>query len=332
VRTSMKLYQKYLVLLLVLLIALSIYFYMQNQKEYVNRVHAVLINLLNKEIADEKAKAFNFAFALSQNETLKSCIKTKNKMQGYRILQEYMQALESFSGSQIHAQILTKDYIIFARSWDNRDAGLNVKKYRPDLQEMKKTKKPHLSFEAARKLVLIASIPIISDNEVIGFIEVIRRFTSLEEYFKKYDINLIALLDSKYENQAVLLSKHPRIENMIVANDGANVSQVAYLKTVGISKLLNQGKLEGKNHFYFAQSILNNDGEQIAYFVLVISKQKLKLFSAFESELDSFFTYARKDLYYSILKKSSDTGKFSCLLQEEMHNENNTKISRGKIQ
>lgn len=51
----MKLYQKYLVLLLVALILLSGYFYIQHKQNYVNRVHTVLINLLNKQIENEKA-------------------------------------------------------------------------------------------------------------------------------------------------------------------------------------------------------------------------------------------------------------------------------------
>jgi len=326
----MKLYQKYLVLLLVVLIVSSVYFYIQNKQEYSNRVHTVLINLLNKQLEREKAEAFNFAFALSQNETLQSAIKNNNYKKSYTILKQYMSALETFSGSKVHAQILTKEYVILARSWNNSDAGLSVKKFRPDLKEISKNKKPHLSFEAARKLVLIASIPIIKDNKLIGFIEVIRRFNSLEEYFTNYDIGIMALLHSKYENQAVLLNKNSRIENMIVANDGANIEHIAYLKKLGISKLFNQGKLEGKNHVYFSRAILNSERENIGYFILIISKQKLKLFSAFEAELNTFFTYARKDLYYSLIKNQDSADTYACFKQDKISN-NHTNISRGKI-
>ncbi|QSZ41160.1 hypothetical protein GJV85_03210 [Sulfurimonas aquatica] len=326
----MKLYQKYLVLLLIVLVLLSLYFNLQKKEEYVNNVHTVLINLLNKQIEREKAEAFNFAFALSQNETLQSAIKTNDSIKGYEILKQHMNALEIFSGSKMRAQILTKEYVIFARSWDNSDAGLNVKKFRPDLQEIKISKNPHLSFEAARRLVLIASIPIVRNGEVVGFIEVIHRFNSLEEYFLNYDISMIALLNSKYKNQAVLLNNNPVIENMIIANNGANVEHIAYLKKTGISKLLNQGQLEGKNHFYFSRAILNSNGDNIGYFILIISKQKLELFSAFERELNAFFTYARKDLYYSVLKNSESIDSNICLNKEKAVN-NPKNISRGKI-
>lgn len=326
----MKLYQKYLVLLLVALILLSGYFYIQHKQNYVNRVHTVLINLLNKQIENEKAETFNFAFALSQNETLQDSIKNNDAKKSYKILQEYMNALEIFSSFNINAQILTKDFVIFARSWDNRDAGLNVKKYRPDLQTMLTDTKPHLSFEAARKLVLIASIPIIKDKKLIGFIEVIRRFDSLEKFLKNYDIEFMALLNSKYKQQSVLLQNNPKIGNMIVANNGANIEHIKYLQKVGIKKLLNQGKQKGKNHFYFSRTVLNNNGDNIGDFVLIISKKKLALFSAFESELDSFFTYARKDLYYSIIKNDDGLDTFLCLSDKD-NSDNDTKISRGKI-
>ncbi|MFT5660053.1 MAG: hypothetical protein ACI9TV_000687 [Sulfurimonas sp.] len=326
----MKTYQKYLSLLLIAIFILGSYFYLQNQKNYISKVHTVLINILNKQIENEKVQAFNFAFALSQNETLQNSLKNNNAKKGYKILQEHMHALEIFSNSKIHAQILTKDFVIFARSWDNRDAGVSVKKNRPDLQGMQKSKRPHLSFEAARKLVLIASIPIISDEKIIGYLEVIQRFKSLKKNLANYDMNLLVLLNSKYKQQAILLKNNPKIENMIVADNEANVEHIAYLQKVGISKLLNNGKLEGEHHFYFLRAILNNNGDNIGSFVLIVSRKKLELFSAFESELDSFFTYARKDLYYSINNNNNKTDVFSCFEDTDTY-DNQINISRGKI-
>ena len=326
----MQTYQKYLSFILIALILLSSYFYLQNKQNYIDKVHIVLINILNKQIENEKLQAFNFAFALSQNETLQDSLKNNNAAKGYEILKEHMYALEIFSNSKINAQMITKDFCIFARSWDNRDAGLNVKMYRPDLQEMLESRKSHLSFEAARKLVLIASIPIIRKHKIIGFMEVIKRFDSLKENLTNYDIDLLVLLNSKYKEQAILLKKYPRIENMIVANDGANVEHIANLQKIGISKLLNEGRLEDKQYFYFLRAILNNNGDNIGSFVLIISKKKLELFSAFESQLDSLFTYSRKDLYYSIIENNDKLDTLSSFSDQNILKEQ-TDISRGKI-
>lgn len=362
----MKLYQKYLVLILMVLLITIVYFYLQNRQEFINRVNSVLINLLDKQIEQEKSKAFSFALALSQNETLQTAIQNKDSAKGYEILRRYMKTLETFSGAKVRTQIISKDFVIFARSWDNSDAGLNIKPYRPDLVEMLHTRAPHLSFEAARRLVLIASIPIIKNNEFIGFVEVIQKFDSIENYFAQYEVDFLALLDEEYEDQAVLLDKNPRIENTIVANEKANINHIAYLQQTGIKKLLARGILKGEKHFYFSKAILNTKGQNIGSFILILSKKKLKLFSAFEEELDTFFTYARKDLYYATINRDPSlniyndfTSQALLLLKECVHEEdkaaledklrkhlkghthdelvsllldaNSNKISRGKI-
>ncbi len=362
----MKLYQKYLALILIILLIIIVYFYFQNKQEFINRVNNVLINLLDKQITHERSKAFSFALALSQNETLQTAIRENNSDKGYEILRRYMKTLETFSGSKVRTQIISKDFVIFARSWDNSDAGLNVKKYRPDLVEMLHSREPHLSFEAARRLVLIASIPIIKDDKFIGFVEVIQKFDSIENYFANYEVDFLALLDEQYENQAILLNKNPRIEDTIVANEKANINHISYLQKVGIKKLLIQGVLEGENHYYFSKAILNTKGQNIGSFILILSKKKIRLFSAFEEELDTFFTYARKDLYYSTINRdpsvniyNDSTSQALLLLKECAHEEdrvaledrlrkqlkahthdelvsllldvNSNKISRGKI-
>jgi len=314
----MKLYQKYLALMIILLLITTVYFYIQRKQEFVNRVDVVLMNLLDKKIEEEKGKAFSFAFALSQNETLQTAIKNNNSAKGYEILSRYMRTLEIFSGVQVRTQIVSKEFVIFARSWDNSDAGLQIKEYRPDLKEMVKTLKPHLSFEAGRRLVLIASIPIVKDGEFIGFVEVIQRFGSMEEYFSNFDVDLLVLLDSKYEDQSILLKKSPRIGNTIVANEGVNIHHIAYLQKVGVDNLLRKGMLDGDSHFYFSKAIVNTNGENIGSFVLIVSKKKMKLFSAFEKELDTFFTYARKDLYYGIINRDSSMNIYSDFTDKDL--------------
>jgi len=362
----MKQYQKHLVLLLLILVGLIAYFYLQDKQNFVNKVHTVLVNLLNSKMKNEKAKAFNFAYALSQNEKLKQAILEKNTSNGYKILKQYMYTLESFTGLKINVQVVSTDFIIFARSWDNTDAGLNVKDNRPDLQEMKKNLRPHVAFEAARKLVLIASIPIMDKNKCIGFIDVIQRFGALEKYFSQYDIDFIALVDEKYKDQTVLLKKNPRIDTMIVANDGANINHIQNIRKLNLRKLKNMGMEKDTNNFYFSKVILNSNGDKIGYFILVFSKEKLKLFSKFEEELESFFTYSRKDLYATVvnseiasniycdftskellaLKKcvtKQDKEDIKIQLRKKLHDykkeelisllldENSKKISRGKI-
>lgn len=314
----MRLYQKYLAALLLVLLVLIFYFYMQKKEEFVNRIDIVLMNLLDKEVEQEKAEVFAFAFSLAQNETLQTAIQTKDQNKATEILQRYSSTLEVFSRSKIRAQIITKDFIIFARNWEQKSIGLSVKTSRPDLQDIMLTQKPHLSFEAARRLVLIASIPIIKEKKIIGFIEVIQNFEPLKNYFANYDIDLIVLMDSKYKHQAVLLQKKPKIDHMIVANDDANIHHIAYLQHTGIGKLLTNGIQESGNYAYFSRPILNADGQNIGAFILILSKEKMELFNAFEEELDTFLTYSRKDLYFSVVNHAPSNNIWKNMTGEEL--------------
>ncbi len=333
----MKTYRLYLIAILLLLVVSIGYLFLQNKHAFVDRVNLVLIHLLDKQIDQEKTKAFAFAYSLSENETLQEAIENNDTAKGYGILRRYMKTLEAFSGARIRTQIVTRDFVIFARSWDNRDAGLNVARYRPDLQEMLKSGKPHLSFEAARRLVLIASIPIVKAKEIIGFVEVIEKFDAIASFFSHYDIDLLVLLDDRYEQQSILLRENPRIGHMIVANDNANVHHIDTLRKRNIDTLLRRGMLESEKSFYFSRAILNTDGENIGAFVLSLSKKKLKLFNAFEEELDTFFTYARKDLYYASIDTDpsmrlyEDAGTKELLLLKNCAHDEDKALIRQKL-
>ncbi|MDQ7067840.1 MAG: hypothetical protein Q9M40_07610 [Sulfurimonas sp.] len=163
-------------------------------ESFKKELHSVLINLLNKQVANEKEKAFNFALALSQNETLQKAITSNNTQKSYIILKNYMKTIETFSGSQLkNTDSLKRLYYSCKKLGQYRCWG-KCQKNRPDLEEVKQTLKAHLSFVAARRLVLIASIPIIEDGELIAFLEVIQRFGELEQYFSNYGVGLVVLL------------------------------------------------------------------------------------------------------------------------------------------
>ena len=307
----MRLYQKYLTLLLLILLTLIVYFYTQKKQEFVNRIDIVLMNLLDKKIEQEKAEGFAFSFALAQNETLQTAVENNDTKKITEILKSYSSTLEVFSNSKVHAQIISKEFIIIARNWENSSDGLKVKTYRPDLNDIILTRKPHLSFEAARRLVLISSIPIVKKNHLIGFVETIQNFDAMKKYLANYDIDLLVLMDAKYQDQAILLKNNPHINNMVVVNDDANIHHISYLKSIGLNELLINGVLQADDYIYFSRLILNAKGEKIGSFILVLSKKKMKLFSAFEEELDTFLTYSRKDLYLCTINQNSSTSLWS---------------------
>ena len=314
----MHLYQKYLLVMITSLLFAGLYFYFKQQDLVVDRVADTLLVILDKKVEEEKRHAFAFAFALSQNETLRKAIKDGDREKSHLILKEYMETLEVFGGTSINVQVVSKDYHLFARSWDSSERGLDILKYRPDLMHIAKTKKPQLSYEATRRLVLIASIPLLVDGEVDGFIEVIEQFDDLEDYLARYDVELIVLLDKKYKKRTVLLQSRPQIGEFVVANKDANIHHISYLQEVGVDELLKKGILKGEGCYYFAKNILNSDGKRIGNFVLVLSQKKVELFSAYSQSLSAMLAYTQKDHFNTQVLQDRELEIFDDFSDEEL--------------
>ena len=274
--------------------------------------------MLDKQLLLERQQSFAFAMSLAQNESLHHAIEEDDAQNANEILKSYMDSLKSFSGESLHAQIITKDLTIFARSWDSSEIGLPIKNFRPDLEEVAKTKKPKLSIEAARRLVLIATIPMIHDKEIVGYMEIIRRFDTTQRYFKNFDITFLMLLKETYEEQSILLYNHPRINNMILASTSITNQHLNYLRREGLERLQRNGIDQESQDIYFSKPILNSRGDELGLFVITLSKQKLKLFSGFEKEIANIFTYAGKDVYYSLLEEDPYNKIYDNLSHEDL--------------
>ena len=108
----MKLYQKYLLIVLVALAVAISFFYVKNEEVLIKRVDNVLVNLLNQQLSQEKSQAFAFALSLAQNESIQEAIKSDNSSKAFEIIKQYMLTLDAFSGTKVRTQIISNDFII----------------------------------------------------------------------------------------------------------------------------------------------------------------------------------------------------------------------------
>jgi len=293
----MKLYQKYLVILLLILVGFIAYFYLQNKQNFVNRVHTVLLNILNNKIKNEKSKAFNFAYSLSQNEKLKQAILEKNTTQGYDILKQYMNTLETFNGSKIHAQIVLTDFIIFARSWDNIYAGMPLGDYRTDLDYFKTHKTPRTSIEIGRRLGIKATVPIYDEvGLLLGFVEVISFFESLTEFFSSIGIDLYVLMNEKHLDIAVLMRDNLVIDEYVVANRTYSHTHVGTLKALDFKELKSGRILHKDDKYIFYETMTTGDSRTIGAYLFVLPQKYLEYFRNPDDDISFLINVTRSSL------------------------------------
>ena len=99
------------------------YFTMQVQEEKVERVYEQAAVALDAKLKAEKMNALEMALIISKNSALIDALEQEDEEKGYKILSDIMMTIKTNTSRYIRAQVITHDYLIFARSWDDIYAG-----------------------------------------------------------------------------------------------------------------------------------------------------------------------------------------------------------------
>ena len=271
----------------------------------VKRVSDQLAVILRSELDKEKENALRYALVLSKNEALMEAMDNDDEEKGYLILSELMQSIKQYTNTLIRTQVITDDFLIFARSWDNTFAGMPIDEYRPDLRYFQQNKKPRSAIEVGRRLGIKATVPIHKGSELLGFVEVLQFFESTTEYFRKMGVELYILMDERFYNVALLMQNNPFVgKKYVIANRHYNTAHIADLEALDWEELRQQDVVHADKKYFFYEPMLNGSGENIGAFVMVMPEQRLKHFAS-QEELSFMINFTRSELY-EITKRQFD--------------------------
>ncbi|MBD3823846.1 MAG: hypothetical protein IE916_04980 [Epsilonproteobacteria bacterium] len=283
--------------LLVLIIAVFLFFKFEVQDQKVDYALDMVTLSLESQLKHEQMNALEIALVLSKNQGLLEALRIEDEDEGYRILSDIMLTIKSNTNRYIRAQVITADYHVFARSWDNIYAGMPLEDYRSDLYYFNENKKARTSIEIGRRLGIKATVPVYANEELIGFVEVIDFFESLTSYFRSQGIDLYVLLDDKYFEQVVLMQENLTIKNYIVANRNYNFNNIQTLNRVDFKNLrvTREAHLDGKYLFY--ETMRDGSGQSIGAFVFVLPQKYLEYFKNPEDDISFLINVTRSSLY-----------------------------------
>lgn len=275
---------------------------------------------LENQLDKERATALRYALILSQNGALIDALEQDNEDKGFTILSEVMESIKMYTNALIRAQIITSDYFIFARSWDNSYAGMPLNFNRPDLLYFQTHKQPRSAIEVGRKLGVKATVPVYYQNTMLGFVEVVSFFESTQEYFDRLGIDMYILMDERFYETAVFMQENPSIgKKYILANTKYTQSDLALLNGIDF-KAFKQSRIvyrQGKYLFY--EPMKNGEGETIGAFVFSLSAKQVSAYSHSDKEDISFLIHlSRDELYDVMMKKSLDNALFQNAYDKEL--------------
>lgn len=291
------------------LAAVVFYFYYKSQvkEEKLERVLDQIVVALDTKLKSEKMNALELALVLSKNDGLIDALEIEDEDKGYKILSDVMMTIKTNTARYIRTQVITKDYLIFARSWDDVYAGMPIGDYRQDLEFVRFSQEARTSIEIGRRLGIKASVPVYKDDEFLGFVEAIEFFESLTSYFRTLGIDIYALLDYKYYNDAVLMQDNVIVQKHIVSNLNHNFSHLQTLNKIDFKALKTNRILYADNKYIFYETMYDGNREPIGAFVFVLPKEYLEYFRDPEDNI-SFLMNVTKTSLYDVVKKSTNKG------------------------
>lgn len=171
------------------------------------------IDILNDNLNTEKRYALSLSLLLSQNENIKTALRNSHQNLALEEIRKITSQIKNSTNIEnIDIQIHTKDLKAFARSWETGDYfGVELSSFRKGLVKVKETKKPFASIELGKRLNIKAISPILKDSEFIGSIEVIMNFKNIEKRLKKFNLDMLVLLDEKHIDIAVDVKNNQKI-------------------------------------------------------------------------------------------------------------------------
>ena len=285
------------VFVIAVLVLIFFYFRFEAREDKLNHVLDQLTLELNDQLKTDQMDALKLAVAMSKNSALVDALDNDDEDLGYLILSDITKSIETSTHTKIKAQIITNDYNIFARSWDDVYAGMPLGDYRTDLEYFKTHNIPRTSIEIGRRLGFKATVPIYKNNVLLGYFEILDFFEPITEFFRAQGIDLYVLLDNKYSSTAVLMQENLTLNKYIVANRNYNAAHIEVLKTIDFKQLKSNRIISTKGRHIFYEAMHNGQGETIGAFVLILPNKYLDYFRDPEDDISFLINVTRSSLY-----------------------------------
>jgi hypothetical protein len=276
--------------ILILLFASIIFFVQNDKQDKLVRIGDQIIKNFREGLDYEMVDLLSFSMALSEDGELKNALTSDDEGKGYSILNHISERFKKYTHlTSLRIQVLTPEFYIFARSWNEGFEGMPIWWFRDDLDKLKENQKPKVGMETGRLLTFKATVPIRSGKKILGYLEVIKFIDEFSAKLQKKGIALFALMDEKYLEQASLMRDFPVVNKYVISNQNFNQQFLSKIKKLDWKVLMQENYRYQENIFYIHEPMYNGKGKKIGIYLLAIPEDVL---SKYEKEKDtfSFFT------------------------------------------
>lgn len=281
--------------ILIILFASVIFFVKHDRKEKLTQLGDHIISNFRSGLDYENVDLLSFSMALSEDGELKNALLEDDESKGYQILSNISKRFKKYTHiKSLRIQVLTPDFFIFARSWDEGFEGMPIWWFREDLNENNKNNEPKVGMETGRLLTFKATIPIRSGYKILGYLEVIKLIDEFSFKLRKRGIELFALMDEKYLKHASLMRDFPLVNNYVLANQNFNKQLLPQIIKLDLNILIDKKYIYKEGTLFLLEPMYNGKNKKIGLYLLAVSDDRLSHFQKFQDDI-SFFTQFSDD-------------------------------------
>ena len=288
----------YVVFFLLIILFVSLFFFLkQDNKTRLISLSDQVVKSFRAGLDYEKVDLLSFAMALSEDGELKNALSFDDESKGYKILSNISDRFKKYTHlKSLRLQVLTPDFFIFARSWNEGFEGMPIWWFRDDLDIVGQNNQPKVGMETGRLLTFKTTVPVRSGEKVLGYLEVITFIDEFSSKLRKRGIELFALMDEKYLEQAELMRDFPLLHGHVVSNQNFNQQFFDKVEMIDWEELLAQNYVYEEGTLYVYEPMYNGKKKQIGVYLLAVSEDTLKKYEK-ENQSISFMTqFSNEDI------------------------------------
>lgn len=288
----------YVTFVVLIILFSSVFFFVKHSKEdRLISLGDLIVSKFRAELDYEMVDLLSLSLALSEDGELKNALRMEDETKGYLILSKITERFKKYTHIKtLRIQVLTPNFFIFARSWDEGYEGMPLWWFREDLDSLKKNIRPKVGMETGRLLTLKATIPMRSGDKVLGYLEVIKFIDEFTLKLRKKGIELFALMDEKYLEQAELMRDFPLFNGYVVSNQNYNQQYMDKIEVLNWESLLLKNYWYEDDVLYLYEPMMNGEGKQIGLYLLCIPEDVLKKHEKEKHNVSFFTQFSDEDI------------------------------------
>jgi PAS domain S-box-containing protein len=273
----------------------SLFFLYKNEMDFLTeKIYADKANEIQRifkdEVSKKKGNTAALTYLISEEKSIIEALKKADRT--LINFNEKIKNIEHFSDNKnLWIQIIDKNGFSFYRSWTNK-VGDNAAAARLDIVEMIKKPQEMSTISTGRfDMTFKTMLPIFDEEDnFIGMIEMISKFNSIANEFKKRKIEPLFILHEDYTQRFIEPFSKLFIGNNYVANMNANKEIMKKVENFGIKNFFNiQDYMIFENYFVVKDEIKDIHGEDMGHFFFFIKKENIDTSSISEMETDFLF-------------------------------------------